>query len=115
LLTNCHSIQQLFHLKKLPQSFPHTLYTPSAAKSTTSNDTSVRKPFSSNFIFPVIPFASNLNRKKIKRKELFFFYTFFRKRDNAEPCLHGFCASHVNGVILNGCCSINLSNARAKK
>lgn len=36
-----------------------TLCTPSAARSTTSSETSVRKPFSSNLIFPVMPFASN--------------------------------------------------------
>jgi hypothetical protein len=46
--------------------FIHTLLTPFAAKSTTSNDTSVRKPFSSNLIFPVIPFASNYFEKTKK-------------------------------------------------
>ena len=37
----------------------HTLFTPVSARSTTSNETSVRRPFSSNLIFPVIPLASN--------------------------------------------------------
>jgi hypothetical protein len=60
LLTNFHS--RINHLFNIKHSIIHTLCTPSEAKSTTSNDTSVLRPFSSNFIFPVIPFASNLNK-----------------------------------------------------
>jgi cytochrome c biogenesis factor len=56
-MTNFHSNEILFFTKM--NIFFHTLLTPFAAKSTTSNEISVRKPFSSNFIFPVIPFASN--------------------------------------------------------
>jgi len=68
LLTNFHSIfkKKTFFLSEKISSFLDTLCIPSAAKSTTSNDISVRKPFSSNFILPVTPLASNLNIKLIK-------------------------------------------------
>ena len=48
----------------------NTLWTPSAARSTTSKATSVLKPFSSNLIFPVIPFASNCQRGWNERSKI---------------------------------------------